>query len=422
MNEILVSIWCLTYNHKDYIRDTIEGFLSQRTNFLYEIIIHDDASNDGTVEIIKEYEQKYPDLIRGIYQKENQYGKNPHKVKWVYELEVQNCKGKYIAFCEGDDFWIDKHKLQIQIEWMENNSEYSMTAHNAISWNYINKTLKAIDVYENDKEILPEEIIIQHQNFPTSSLIIRLETIKIDDFFWETGVGDWTTQLFYITRGKTYYFDRIMSVYRCLHVGAWSMMMKNDSIQYFEHCIRMIEFLEKYNKYTNYQYDKYIITMIQRYAFMIMDTDDEAERNNFFSNCERRNKESDFEFNVYIKELKHIFLQLFDENYYDNRLEEFINKYRYVVIFGAGDYASRLVLQLKNHHIKFEGFAVSNRNSVNKEYMKKPIWKLDEIPFDKDQMGIIVAIKPVIWYELVDVLEQNKIKNYICPFLYKKDL
>ena len=123
----LVSICSITYNHAPYIRQCLDGFLMQKTNFKYEIIIHDDASTDGTTEIIKEYAEKYPDLITPVFQTENQYSKGLRGffAKFVFP----HAKGKYIALCEGDDFWIDPYKLQKQVDFMEANPEYSMCFH-----------------------------------------------------------------------------------------------------------------------------------------------------------------------------------------------------------------------------------------------------------------------------------------------------
>ena len=102
-----VSVICLAYNHEKYIRKTLEGFVAQKTNFSVEYIVHDDASTDSTASIIQEFEEKYPDLIKPIYQKENQYSKG---VAITRNLQMQ-VQGKYIAFCEGDDYWIDEYKL-----------------------------------------------------------------------------------------------------------------------------------------------------------------------------------------------------------------------------------------------------------------------------------------------------------------------
>jgi len=121
--ELLVSICCVTYNHERYIRDTIESFLMQKTDFPFEIIIYDDASTDKTADIVGEYEKKYPELIKPIYQTENQYSKG---VK-VALLAFKKSKGKYIALCEGDDYWTDPLKLQKQVTFLEKNSDYVIT-------------------------------------------------------------------------------------------------------------------------------------------------------------------------------------------------------------------------------------------------------------------------------------------------------
>ena len=108
----LLSICCVTYNHKKYIRQCLDSFLMQKTNFKFEIIIHDDASTDGTADIIKEYYEKYPDIIKPIFQTENQFsqGKSISKT-FIYP----RIKGKYVALCEGDDYWTDPYKLQKQV-------------------------------------------------------------------------------------------------------------------------------------------------------------------------------------------------------------------------------------------------------------------------------------------------------------------
>ena len=120
----LVTVCCTTYNHEDYIREAIESFLIQETDFPFEIIIHDDASTDGTAKIIREYEEKYPRLIRTIIQNENQYSKaGLINLRFVFPKAI----GKYLALCEGDDYWTDPGKLQKQVTFLEENSDYVIT-------------------------------------------------------------------------------------------------------------------------------------------------------------------------------------------------------------------------------------------------------------------------------------------------------
>lgn len=120
---IMVSIRCTAYNHEKYIRDALEGFVMQKTNFRFEAIVHDDASTDGTAAIIREYADKYPDIIKPIYETENQYSKHDGSLARIMN---EACKGKYIAFCEGDDYWIDPFKLQKQVDILETDETISM--------------------------------------------------------------------------------------------------------------------------------------------------------------------------------------------------------------------------------------------------------------------------------------------------------
>lgn len=117
----VVSIDCQTYNHGPFVREALESFINQKTNFIYEVLVHDDASTDETVKIIKEFEQEYPDIIKPIFQQENQYSKNVNISK---RFQCPRAKGKYIAICEGDDFWTDPHKLQKQFDFLESNPDY----------------------------------------------------------------------------------------------------------------------------------------------------------------------------------------------------------------------------------------------------------------------------------------------------------
>jgi len=123
MQKPFVSICCLAYNHEPYIRDCLDGFMIQQTNFDFEVLIHDDASTDKTAEIIREYEKKYPDIIKPIYQTENQYSK---RVGITRVFQFPRARGKYIAMCEGDDYWTDPLKLQKQVDFLESNPDYGL--------------------------------------------------------------------------------------------------------------------------------------------------------------------------------------------------------------------------------------------------------------------------------------------------------
>jgi len=115
----------MTYNHESFIRDALHGFLIQRTTFPFRVVVHDDASTDRTTEIIKDFEVRYPAIIRGVYQTENLYSRGLRARPFVEPLLL----GKYIALCEGDDYWLDERKLQIQVEFLEKNTDCVLTYH-----------------------------------------------------------------------------------------------------------------------------------------------------------------------------------------------------------------------------------------------------------------------------------------------------
>ena len=120
MEEIKVSVMCLVYNHGKYLRDCLEGILMQRTDFAYEILLHDDASTDNSADILREYEAKYPNVVKPIYQTENQYSRS---IPISFTYQYPRAQGKYIALCEGDDYWIDPYKLQKQVDYMESHPD-----------------------------------------------------------------------------------------------------------------------------------------------------------------------------------------------------------------------------------------------------------------------------------------------------------
>ena len=134
-SDKIISIICLTYNHVPYIKQCLDGFLMQESTFPIEIIIHDDASTDGTQDILLEYQKKYPHLFHLILQAENQYSKG---VNIFLDYLIPQIKGKYIALCEGDDYWTDPYKLQKQISFLEKYPSYSICCHHIKLFNQQN--------------------------------------------------------------------------------------------------------------------------------------------------------------------------------------------------------------------------------------------------------------------------------------------
>lgn len=245
--EILVSIICTTYNHEKYISYAIDGFLMQKTNFKYEILVNDDASTDNTAKILKEYQKKYPDLLKVIYQKENQYSKGII----VTNILLEKAKGKYIAFCEGDDYWIDENKLQKQVDFLEKNKNYSAVVHNTLVVNEFNKEFIG---EQYCFPLLGNYVLKQGMALP-DHLIGQLGTLVCINY-WNilvneqgmgfiktysqklpTGAGDTKITFLLNQMGDMYHMQEIMSCYRRTYAGeSYNARVKNIdlSIAYYD--------------------------------------------------------------------------------------------------------------------------------------------------------------------------------------------
>ena len=148
----ILTVYMLSYNHEKYLDMAISSVIMQETSFKFNLIIHDDASTDGSREIIARYKKKFPDMINVIYQKENKYSKGEN-LFLNYILPFVN--SKYLAVCEGDDFWIDKKKLQKQINFLESNHDFIAVGHNVKFINDTQSTKYALNLLVPEKAKSP---------------------------------------------------------------------------------------------------------------------------------------------------------------------------------------------------------------------------------------------------------------------------
>ena len=255
-NEVKVSVLCMAYNHAKYIRKCLDGFVMQKTNFKYEVLINDDASTDNTAEIIKEYEEKYPDIIKPIYQTENQYSKG---VKIVRTILAPKAQGKYFAFCEGDDYWCDESKLQKQYDFLEKHSEYALCAHRTVYKNLKNDTERIFP--ENAMSYSIEEIIkMGGSGFATNSCFMTIDAYKtMPQSFHMKSFGDYQLFIWGTICGdnnKMMCLPETMSVYNIGTMGSWTsnVVRNNDkAIEYRKEVIALMDAIDGYfdNKYFN---------------------------------------------------------------------------------------------------------------------------------------------------------------------------
>lgn len=267
MEDIKVSVICVTYNHELYIRDTIEGFLKQKTNFKYEVLIHDDASTDGTADIIREYEAKYPEIIKPIYQTENQYSKG---VQIINQIIAPHVKGRYVAFCEGDDFWTDENKLQIQVDFLDNEPEYVACAHAYKKIDMRDNSVKEIHSFPESSTITTNQVIEGDGNlFATCSVMYKSENfLFIAPFRENASVGDYPLIIQMALSGKVYYIDKVMSCYRYMLPDSWSARNMINAEDRKKHIEKAQEFLEKADVYSEYKYHKSFQYIIDKKWFL----------------------------------------------------------------------------------------------------------------------------------------------------------
>ncbi|MBK2028548.1 glycosyltransferase [Francisella noatunensis] len=214
-NDIMVSICCITFNHEEYIGQAIDSFLMQETDFPFEIIISDDCSTDGTADIVSKYQTKYPNIIKPIFQTENQFTKG---VKLFTDITMPKSRGKYIALCEGDDYWIDPHKLKKQVDFLEQNLQFMGCVHNT---RYLENDLETDKlVIENVKEEYTFFDIIDNY-IHTSSYLFRYDCqYKRDiDQYLKLYYGDRYHLLVFSKFGPVKCIDEVMSVYRIHDMG-----------------------------------------------------------------------------------------------------------------------------------------------------------------------------------------------------------
>ena len=252
----LVSISCTAYNHVQFIRQCLDGFVMQKATFHFEVLIHDDASMDGTQDIIREYEVKYPEIIKPIYQKVNQYSKG---IPIGVTFNMPRAQGKYIAVCEGDDYWTDPYKLQKQVDFLESHPDYVMCSHR-------------FDQYYEDRHRLEKEKDDTFQGADydlqnliggkwfTQTLTVMYRRSALDLKRYERYGMSMDIILFYelLKHGKGYCFPEAMGVYRYHNGGVWSEVSQNQR--------RLVEFKARLAIYNVEQSDMAAMFLLYQFA------------------------------------------------------------------------------------------------------------------------------------------------------------
>lgn len=214
----LVTIACITYNHAPFIKQCLDGFLMQKVNFEYEIVVHDDASTDNTQEILKEYHNKYPDKIKLLLRTENIYSIGVTKI--FYHTIIKHSKSKYIATCEGDDYWTDEYKLQKQIDFLEANPDYNISVGRVMNLNQANGTLTDRPQYNElfKKPYLTISDYLKSFFSQTSTYVFKKQGFEFPDYCNHFHGEDVLIVAVASKHGKIKFHDEVFSTYR-IHPG-----------------------------------------------------------------------------------------------------------------------------------------------------------------------------------------------------------
>lgn len=257
-----VSVYCLVYNHELYLESALEGFINQKTDFEYEVFVHDDASTDQSRKIIEEYAKRYPHIIKPIFQKENQYSKG---VKILSTYILPKMTGKYIAVCEGDDYWIDQMKLQSQVDFLDNHPEYVACVHNTRKMNM--RTGKTCEMYfhEKDDDLTFSDVVQGGScSYHTSSLMYRMEYAENrPDFFKKAKrFGDYPLAIYLSLSGKIRFLNKVMSIYRVETNSSWTKANIENPHRNATFHLSVAKMLKSVDEYTEYEYTEMLNDLI----------------------------------------------------------------------------------------------------------------------------------------------------------------
>ncbi|MBQ7504404.1 MAG: glycosyltransferase family 2 protein [Ruminococcus sp.] len=266
MNDVKVTVVCLTYNHKNFIRHALEGFVNQKTDFPFEVIVHDDASTDGTSDIIREYEEKYPEIIKAVCQKENKFSQGISPTRTYVFPKV---RGEYLAICEGDDYWTDENKLQIQYDYMRTHPECALCVHQATMHDFFKNTDENFTKYTENREFSVDELIpLGGGAFATNSMVMK-KCVYMDmpECFKAKGFSDYQVMINGALNGTVYYMARNMSVYNFGVAGSWTQRTMFKNKKAIEHCFEVIRMLNTFDEAYGGKYHAAVSKAIAKYEY-----------------------------------------------------------------------------------------------------------------------------------------------------------
>ena len=415
--DVDVTVYCITYNHGDYIADMLDGVIKQKANLNIEVCIFDDCSTDNTVKIINEYKMKNAIKIH-LYQPPYNLNNSPERVKYVREYHDKYVKGKYIAICEGDDYWIDENKLQIQFDYMEKHPECYLCGSASRWMDYATGTMYPYHPIDSDRYLTEEEVILRENgSMTTASFFMRREILFRDERFPSADVGDLILQLYSLTKGKIYYMDREMCVYRFLHPGSWKKSYKSDFSFRLSHAATIGVFWERFEDYTAGRYHSYVKSAWVRYLNEVAHYD-EISFEEYEQIClQMLDKQTDEYKREKVLEIMSVHNAYFGQEATFSVDEKKIMAGNKVIIYGAGDYSYHIERLLKQSGISWDGYMVSDLTK-NISSKSLPVWEPDNYAFDYDKTVIIMGLSQLFEDDVLTKLEKYKPAKILKPIWF----
>jgi glycosyltransferase involved in cell wall biosynthesis len=259
-----VSVCVTTYNHENYISQALDSVLNQQTDFEYEILVGEDDSSDRTRDIVREYAERYPGVIRPFFNDRANviYINGMATGRWNFTNLLKHASRQYVALLEGDDFWTDGQKLQMQVDTLDANPGCSLCFHNAIVLDEATHERQAFTALDEDRIVEIDEVI-RGWIVPTASIVFRRDMlVEFPDWYFEVISGDYGLQLLLADKGPFIYLNRNMSVYR-KHAGNLSNRLGTQKFH------RNLSWLyERFNDYTERKYERQIAAVLaKRYGW-----------------------------------------------------------------------------------------------------------------------------------------------------------
>lgn len=305
MNEpldIIVAIKVIVYNHEPYLRDCLEGFVMQKTNFPFVAIVHDDASTDGSAAIIREYEEKYPDIIKPIYETENQYSKHDGSLGRIMNAAVDATGAKYVAMCEGDDYWTDPLKLQKQVDFMEENPEFGLCYTDYHCLEDATQTLTEA-MFEKQYQYRPisyEQHLLKPGYLAPMTWLYRNDLVNLLSKTKIYTDGTYAYMLEFMYNSKVAYIPQVTAVYRS-HAGSASYPIGDKALfRYMVGVFRtQIHYTQKYSCTEELKHKVLMRGYLSKLPIAIM-----AEQEDFVREAKMFMEAQDIDIDLIIRELK----------------------------------------------------------------------------------------------------------------------